>query len=271
MAALDEVLEGGAAVLGGAREHVEQRVVGDGKAGGERLGRRRAEFVEGGLVPVDEVVLWRLAFDEAALLVRIAGGLGFEFEVLDDMFGRLGNHIANGIEAAAAGAAADLAEVPGAQNPGATAVVFAQPGEHHRADRHVDADAQCVGAANHLEQARPGQLFYQEPVFRQESRVVDADAVAQDLGQFAAVGAAEIGVVKGAGDGGLFLLAAIVGGQQVARGLGACVLGEVDQIDRCPAGLHEFGHLVLQQGGGVGKFQRHRALVGVDEGGRRFG
>ena len=99
--------------------------------------------------------------------------------------------------------------------------------------------------------------------------MVDADAVTQDLGQLAAIRAAEIRVVEGAGDGGLFLLAAKVGGKQVASGVGARVLGEVNQIDRRALGLHQFGDLVLEESCGIGKLQRHRALVGLDEGGRR--
>jgi len=63
--------------------------------------------------------------------------------------------------------------------------------------------------------------------------VVDADAVAEDFREFAAVGGAEIGVVEGAGDGDgvFFLLGAAVGGEQVAGGVGAGVLGEVDEVN----------------------------------------
>src|SRR4028118_1410751 len=39
--------------------------------------------------------------------------------------------------AGAAGAAGVLVELPGAQHPGPLAVVLAQPGEEHGADRHV--------------------------------------------------------------------------------------------------------------------------------------
>ena len=62
--------------------------------------------------------------------------------------------------------------------------------------------------------------------------MVDADTVAEDFREFTAVGGAEIRVIEGAGDGGFFLLGAEVGGEQVAGGVGAGVLGEVDEIDR---------------------------------------
>ena len=44
--------------------------------------------------------------------------------------------------------------------------------------------------------------------------MVDADAVADDFRELAAVGRAEIGVVECSGDGVLFLLGAEVGGKQ---------------------------------------------------------
>ena len=76
--------------------------------------------------------------------------------------------------------------------------------------------------------------------------MVDAKAVAQDFREFAAVGGAEIGVVEGAGDGVFFLLGAEVGGEQVAGGVGAGVLGEVDEIDGRAAGFVEFGDFFLE-------------------------
>ena len=60
---------------------------------------------------------------------------------------------------------------------------------------------------------------------------MDADAVAEDFRELAAVGGAEIGIVEGAGDGGFFLLGAEVGGEQVAGGVSAGFLGEVDEVN----------------------------------------
>jgi hypothetical protein len=66
-----------------------------------------------------------------------------------------------------------------------------------------------------------------------------------------------------------FLLGAEVGGEQVAGGVGAGVLGEVDEIDGRAALFDEFGDFFLELGGGVFEFERDRVLVGLDEGGRR--
>ena len=90
--------------------------------------------------------------------------------------------------------------------------------------------------------------------------------MAEDFREFAAVGGAEVGVGEGAGA--LFLLGAEVGGEQVAGGVGAGVLGEVDEIDGRAALFVEFGDFFLELGGGVFEFERDRALVGLDEGGR---
>ena len=54
-----------------------------------------------------------------------------------------------------------------------------------------------------------------------------------------------------AGDGVFFLLGAEVGGKQVAGGVGAGVLGEMDEIDWRAALFVELGDLFLELGGGV--------------------
>ena len=66
---------------------------------------------------------------------------------------------------------------------GLDAVVLGQAGEQHRADRHVDADAEGVGAADDLEQAGLGERLDQPAVLRQHPGVVHADAVPHQPGQ----------------------------------------------------------------------------------------
>ena len=56
-----------------------------------------------------------------------------------------------------------------------------------RADRDVDAHAERVRAAHDLQQAALRQPFHQQPVARQQPRVVDADPVAQDPAHVLAV------------------------------------------------------------------------------------
>ena len=59
-------------------------------------------------------------------------------------------------------------------------------GEHDGADRHVDADAEGVGAADDLEQPGLGELLDQPAVLRQHPGVVDADAVPDQPGELLA-------------------------------------------------------------------------------------
>jgi len=63
------------------------------------------------------------------------------------------------------------------QQPGAGAVVLAQLGEQHGADRDVDADAERVGAADDLEQALLREPLDEQAVLGEHPGVVHADAV----------------------------------------------------------------------------------------------
>ena len=96
------------------------------------------------------------------------------------MLGRLRHDAAAVVEALAAGAPGDLLEVAHAEDAGLLAVELAELREEHGADRDVDADAQRVGAADDLEQALLRQLLDEQPVLRQQARVVEPDAVAQE-------------------------------------------------------------------------------------------
>ena len=70
------------------------------------------------------------------------------------------------------------------------AVELAEPGEQHRADRDVDADAERVGAADDLEQPVLRELLDEHAVLGQQPGVVQADAVLQPLADVGAVRAA---------------------------------------------------------------------------------
>ena len=112
----------------------------------ERFGLRLDQTLKGLLVPGDKALGGLFLFNLAELLGVVAR-LGHELGVLDLVLGCLGNHHALGIEARAAGATGDLMELTGAQ---ATHLVaeLGERGEYHGVDGYVDADAECVGAAN---------------------------------------------------------------------------------------------------------------------------
>ena len=135
VAAGDQLLHRAAAVALAA-EHVEQHPVRDLETRGQalRLGGDQAE--ERVLVPVDEVLLRRLAFDH---LLAVPGRLLFQLQVLDHVLGRLGNHPAALVEPLAPGPPANLVKIPRAQDAGLLAVILAKPREQHGADGDVDA------------------------------------------------------------------------------------------------------------------------------------
>ena len=119
----------------------------------ERLGLRAdASRSNIGLVPVHVAPVGRLLAHELLALLR-ALRLGLEAQVLDDVLGRVRDDVARVVEALAPGAARDLLKVAHAEHAHFLAVVLAELREEHRADRHVDADAERVGAADDLEQA----------------------------------------------------------------------------------------------------------------------
>jgi hypothetical protein len=101
----------------------------------------------------------------------------------------------------------------------------------------------------------------------EKSGVLDANAVAEDFRDLAAVGRAEIGVVEGAGDGDFSSLVLKLG-EEVASFQGS-VFRAVDEVNGRAALFVEFGDSFLELGGGVFELVRDRALVGLDEGGGR--
>ena len=260
VAVADQPLHGPAAVALAA-EHVEQHPVRDLEARSQALGLGAHQAGEGLLVPVDEVLLRRLALDA---LLAAAGGLLVQLEVLDDVLGRLGDHPAAVVEPLAPGAPADLVEVARGQDAGLLAVVLAEAREQHRADGHVDAHAERVGAADDLEQALLRQLLDQHAVLGQQPGVVQADAVLEPLPDLRAVGAGELEAFERAAQGVLLLARADVDAGEVLRALGGFQLGEVDDIDGGLALRHQAFERRGQRQLGVGVFQRHGPVLGGD-------
>ena len=206
----------GAAAVAAPAQHVEQHPVRHLEARHELLGRRADQPLERVEVPVDEVVLGRLALDD---LLAVAGRLLAQADVLDHVLRRLHDHVAAVVEALAAGAAGDLVEVARREERRLPAVELAQPREEHGADRHVDAGAERVGAADDLEQAELRELLDQHAVLRQQARVVQADAVPQPLADVGAVRAREVEVGDARRDR-LLLLARV----QIFRLVKSCAL-----------------------------------------------
>ena len=145
-ACLDEVMHAGAGIAA-LLDHANHHGVRDAQARLERFGLRLDQALKGLLVPGDKALGGLLLFNLAELLGVVAR-LGHELGILDLVLGCLGNHHALGIEARAAGATGNLMELACAQTTHLVAIELGERGEDHGVDGHVDADAECVGAAN---------------------------------------------------------------------------------------------------------------------------
>lgn len=150
------------------------------EGGGEFFRRRIDKFPKRIFIPVHKTffrwfLLHRLGF------ATFCGGFGIGFEIGDDVFRCLRDDVADVVETATPGASGDLFEVPDGERFGGLSAVFEKLGEDDRADRDVDADAQCIGSANDFEQAFLREFFYECSVFGEQSGVVDAEAVTQEF------------------------------------------------------------------------------------------
>ena len=172
MAIPDEPSQSSATLLRSA-QHVQDHAVRDLEPGHQPLRRRLNQSLEGLSVPVGVVLVRCLPLHE---LLPVAFGFLLELEVLDHVLRSLRDNPAHRVEPFAPGAPRDLVEVPGPQYGRLVAAVLAQAGEEDRSDRHIDANAQGVRAANHLEQSALGQLLDQNAVPRQQARVVQPNA-----------------------------------------------------------------------------------------------
>ena len=150
-------------------------------------------------------------------------------------------------------------------------VVLAQRGEHHGADRHVDADAEGVGAADHLEQPGLGKGLDQAPVARQHAGVVDADAVAHQPRQRLAEPGREPEAADQLGDGVLLLAGADVDAHQRLGALERRGLGEVHDVDRRLAGRSRSSSVSWTGVVRVVEVQRDRPVRRADHGRRSPG
>ncbi len=162
-------------------------------------------------------------------------------------------------------------ELPGAEVARPRSVILGQGGEHDRTDRHVDPDAEGVGATNDLQESFLGEQLHQPAVLREHAGVVDADAVPDQAGQGPAEPGGEPESADRLGDGVLLRTAAHVDAHQRLGAFQRRRLGEVDDVDRCLVGAQQLFQRLVQRSGHVAVEQRYRALRGPDDGGRPAG
>ena len=265
-----EQAPGGLERVAGAFHQVHQHRVRDGEAGRQRVRHGLHEPLVGRFAPGHKAFGGLLLDHLAQLLLVVAElgrGLGHRLDVFGHVLRGLDHHGAGGVIAGPAGPAGDLVELAGVQQPGADAVVLAQRGEQHGADRHVDAHPEGVGAADDLQQAGLGELLHKPAVFGQHAGMVDADAVPDQPveGLAEARGEAEAG--DELGDLVFLLAGADVDAHQVLGPVDRLDLAEVHHVDRNLLGGEQLFEGLVDRSLFVVVVQRNRAFGGTD--GRR--
>ena len=244
-------------------DHANHHGVCDAKARLERFGLRLDQALKGLLVPGDKTLGGLLLFNLAELLGVVAR-LGHELGVLDLVLRGLGDDHALGVKARATGATGNLVELTGAQATHLVAVELGERGEDHGVDGHVDADAECVGAANDGQQALLRQALDQQAIARQHTGVVHADAAAEQALEDLAKSRGEARAFGRLLDGLALLLAgnAKIGERLCRRKCG--VLAKVHDVERGLAAAHGELDRALEGGRHIVVAQRNRAW-GIDD------
>ena len=138
-----------------AGNHVQQHRVAHAELTGQLLWLRVGEPLVGRLAP-GCLTLRSRTLAQLLDLLRVASGALAEAEVLDLVFRGLDHDGAFRVVARAACSPGDLVELAGLQHAVLHPVVLREPRHQYGADRHVDAHAQGVGAADDLQQALLG-------------------------------------------------------------------------------------------------------------------
>ena len=254
---VDEIVDTGTGVAA-LRHFVEHHRMRDFQVRDQGFRFGVDELVKRALVPGHKTFRSLLALDLLELL-RVSPGLGDGLLVFDFVFGSLGDHQSLGIESHTTGSSGNLVEFTGAQAAHLGAVELGQGREHHGVNRHIDADAQCIGAANHRQQTLLGELLDQAAVAWQHAGMMDADTGAQQSLQNLAEGCGELDAFDGFCDGLALFLAGYTGGGERLRGLQCGVLRKVDHVNRgfavAEGEFHGFFHRVER----VFVAQRHRS------------
>ena len=244
-------------------DHANHHGVRDAQARLERLGLRLDQALKGLLVPGDKALGGLFLFNLTELL-GIVARFGHKLGVLDLVLGCLGNYHALGIEARAAGATGYLMELAGAQTTHLVAIELGECGEDHGVDGHVDADAECVGAADDGQQALLCQALDQQAIARQHTGVVHADAASKQAFENLTKGRREARSLCRFFDGLALLLAGDAKiGERLCRRKGG-ILAKVHDIERGLAAAHGELDRALEGGRHIVVAQRNRAR-GVDD------
>ncbi|CUO42667.1 Uncharacterised protein [Collinsella aerofaciens] len=154
-------------------------------------------------------------------------------------------------------------ELAGAQATHLVAIELGERGEHHGVDGYVDADAECIGAADDGQQALLRQALDQQAIARQHTGVVHADAAAEQALEDLAEGRREARALCRFLNGLALLLASDAKiGERLCRRKGG-ILAKVHDIEWGLATAHGELDRALEGGRHIVVAQRNRTR-GVD-------
>src|SRR5215475_14001268 len=162
--------------VAGTRDDVQEHRVRDAETRLQRLRLGGAEPLERRAAPRNETLGRLLPYDLAPLALVVTD-LRERFLVLDHVLGRLHDDGTHRVETGPTSATGDLMELPRLQQSRLCAVELRQGREQYRADRHVDADAERVRTADHLQLPGLRERLHEAAISRQHPGVVYADAV----------------------------------------------------------------------------------------------
>ena len=148
------------------------------------------------------------------------------------MLRRLHDDITDRIKPAPPRPPRDLTKIPHTQNRRLLPVIFPQLRKYHRANRHIDPHAQRVRPADQFKQPLLRELLHQNPILRQQPRVMHAHAMPQPTLHFLAIRTREPHALQRRRDGRLLLLRAHIQAHQTLRRLRRRALREMHQINR---------------------------------------
>ena len=256
---LREQRPGVAEDVSSARDEVDEHGRRHLHAALERLGRPADEPLEARLAPRDEAGWGRLAHD-LLLLFRIAARLGGRGVVLDLVIGSLHDHEPGRVVPGATGAPRDLVELARAQLPHLLAVELAERRQQHRANRHVDADAERVGTADDAQQSALREHLHEPPVLGQHAGVVHADAAAHEAAERRAESGREAKVADRGGDLVALLPRDDADARQRLSALHRGRLAEVHDVDRRLSVVEQRLHRLVHGGLHVVEGERNGPL-----------
>ena len=127
---------------------------------------------------MNEALRCRCPFD-FALGFRVISSASQRPIGFDDVLGRLGPHVAVGIETGSSGAPRKLMEFAGLKHTYLLAIKFCKRAEEHRAYRDIDADAKGIRAANHREKSFAGKLLHETAIAGEHARMMHTHTIAK--------------------------------------------------------------------------------------------